>query len=41
MRGLFLIRQDLAIGQAIDDLEIIIRCGYDNEWHNRTEHLPL
>ena len=41
MPGLFLIRQDFAIGHAIDELEITILCGYDNEWHNRIEHLPL
>ena len=41
MPGLFLIPQDLAIGHAIDELEITILCGYDNEWHNRIEHLPL
>lgn len=41
MTGLFLIQQDLPIGQAIDAVEIIALCSHDDEWHNRIEHLPL
>lgn len=41
MAGLFLIQQDLPIGQAIDAIALIVQCSHDNEWHNRIEHLPL
>ena len=41
MPGLFLIHQDLPIGQAIEAIEIITLCDFDDEWHNRIEHLPF
>lgn len=41
MPGLFLIHQDLPIGQAIEAVAVIVLCSPDDEWHNRIEHLPL
>ena len=41
MPGLFLIHQDLPIGQAIEAIAVIVHCGRDDEWHDRVEHLPL
>lgn len=31
----------LAIGQCIDDLELIAQCTEPEEWHNRLDYLPL
>ncbi len=31
----------VAIGQCINDLEVIAKVGYPEDFHNRVEHLPL
>lgn len=42
MFGLILVPQTMPIGQAIDELEIIILCSKENEYENcPPEHLPL
>ena len=39
--GLILVPQDLPIGDAVTELEIIINCSDENEYENRVEYLPL
>lgn len=42
MFGLIVVPQTMPIGQAIDELEIIVLCSKENEYENRPpEHLPL
>lgn len=31
----------VAIGECIDDLELIAQCSEPEEWHNRVDYLPL
>lgn len=39
--GVLVVPKDLAIGEAIAELEIIILCSRENEYENRVEYLPL
>lgn len=42
MFGLIIVPQTMPIGQAIDELEIIILCSEENEYENNPPlHLPL
>jgi hypothetical protein len=41
MPGLFVIPEDLPIGQAVRELEIIAVASEPGEWHNRVVFLPL
>ena len=39
--GVLIVPKIMAIGEAIDELEIIILCSNKNEYENRVEFLPL
>ena len=39
--GVLVVPNVLAIGEAIDELEIIILCSRESEYENRVEYLPL
>lgn len=41
MFGLIAVPQNMPIGQAINELEIIITCSEETEFENRIEFLPL
>jgi hypothetical protein len=41
MFGLIVVPQNMPIGVAIDELEIITTCSKENEFENRIEYLPL
>ena len=41
MAGLILVPQSLAIGRAIDDLELIVECYSESDMRDRIERLPL
>lgn len=39
--GVIIVPQDMPIGEAVNELEIIITCSEENEFENRVEFLPL
>ncbi len=41
MSGLIIVPQELAIGDAVRDLEVIALCTDAEEWHGKVEYLPL
>lgn len=41
MPGVFEVPPTLSIGQAIDDLLLIVECGFENEWEGQVHYLPL
>ena len=41
MAGVILVPQSLAIGRAIDDLEIVVECYSQLEMRDRIQRLPL
>jgi len=41
MPGIVEVRQDLPIGQVIDDLLLLIDVSHEEEWESRVLHLPL
>lgn len=41
MRGLFVVNQQAALANAIDDLALIIECSENSEWELRVVFLPF
>jgi hypothetical protein len=41
MPGVFEVGQMAAIGQVIDDMLLVVECGYENEWEGQVRYLPL
>ncbi len=41
MSGVIIVPQEMPIGKAIDDLEIIVTCSLEDEWENVIRYLPL
>lgn len=41
MPGVFVINNRLPIGQAIDEILLIVACSEPAEWNGRVVHLPL
>ena len=41
MPGLFLIRQGMAIGRAVDEIVIVAECTDHEDWNSIIQHLPL
>jgi len=41
LTGVFIVPRRLPIGQAIDELEIIISYSHNEEWQNIVKILPL
>jgi hypothetical protein len=41
MPGVLEVPQRMAVGQAIEDLLLLVECSHDGEWEGRVLHLPL
>ena len=41
MPGLFVVRQKVAIGVAIDEILLIAEASFENEWEGQILFLPL
>jgi predicted nuclease of predicted toxin-antitoxin system len=41
MAGVIIVPDQLDIGRAINDLELLIACSWESEFHDRIKHLPL
>ena len=41
MSGVIIVSDQISIGQAIEDLETIIFCKFDNEWENSISYIPF
>lgn len=41
MPGVIAVPQDLAIGEAIEELSLLIECSSENEWENQVVFIPL
>ncbi len=41
MPGLFLVRQDISIGRAINEIVTVAECSYPAEWNGEIRFLPL
>lgn len=41
MTGVIIVPSQTPIGQAIDDLVIVITCKFENEWENNITRIPL
>lgn len=41
MPGLFVVGQDVSIGQVIEDILILAECSEEGEWEGQVVHLPL
>jgi hypothetical protein len=39
--GVFVVPQSMPLGQAVDELVLLIACTEANEWVNQVTHLPL
>jgi predicted nuclease of predicted toxin-antitoxin system len=39
--AIFIVDQDIPIGQVIDDLSLIVECSEENEWDGQIHYLPL
>lgn len=41
MPGMFIIRQQVPIGRAIDEIVVIAECSRDDEWNGLIRYVPL
>lgn len=41
MPGVFVIRQQIPIGTAIEAIVFVAECSHDNEWNGLIKYLPL
>lgn len=41
LEGLIVIPQSLSIGEAINELALLIECSLENEWQDRIAFIPL
>lgn len=41
MPGVIAIPQDLAIGETIDEILLLVECSEENEWENQVVFIPL
>jgi len=41
MPGIIIVPEDLEIGRAIDDLEVVIECSTADDMENQIQYLPL
>lgn len=41
MSGVVIVPSSLAIGAAIDELDLVLRCRFDHEWQNRVIRVPI
>jgi predicted nuclease of predicted toxin-antitoxin system len=41
MPGVFVVEQDFSVGQAIEDILLLVECSIQGEWEAQVLHLPL
>jgi Domain of unknown function (DUF5615) len=41
MPGVFEVRRSVALGQAIEDILLIVECSLEGEWEGQVRYLPL
>jgi len=41
MSGVFEVSQEIAVGEAIDDLVLVATCSFDREYEGQVRYLPL
>ncbi len=41
MQGVIAVPQDLPIGEAIEEISMLIECSLENEWENQVVFVPL
>jgi hypothetical protein len=41
MPGVFVVTDEIPVGRAIDDLELLATCSLEGEWENQVVYLPL
>ena len=41
MAGVFEVSTSLAVGDAIEDLLLIVECSLEGEWEGQVRYLPL
>lgn len=41
MPGVFEVGRQISIGQAIEELLLLVECSTDDEWENQVQYLPL
>lgn len=41
MSGVIVVDDQMPIGKAIEDLEIVVFCNLENEWENNVTRIPL
>ena len=41
MPGVFIVSQEISIGQAIEEILLLVECGLEGEWERRVIFLPL
>jgi hypothetical protein len=41
MPGIVVVGQTLPIGQAIDDLTLLVECSHEGQWEGQVIYLPL
>lgn len=41
MLGMFVVGQDVSIGQAIEEILMLAECSEEGEWEGQILHLPL
>ncbi len=41
MPGLFVVHQSTALGEAIEDLVLLVECSREDEWEGQILFLPL
>jgi hypothetical protein len=39
--GVFIVPQDLPVGEAIAELEILTTCSFEGEWENLIVFIPI
>ncbi len=39
--GVIIVPRQMPLAQVIEELELIVACGEETEWHNLVRHLPL
>lgn len=39
--GMIEVKQRAAIGQAIDDIELLVKCGSEEDWTGQITYIPL
>ena len=41
MPGLFIVRQNIRIGVAIEEIIVLAECSFEGDWEGQVRNLPL